>query len=371
MKPTLISTVLSLLIIIVSCSSEDNKPTPEPVNEEPNSFSLNAIANNEIDVVLTPSFNWTVATDPDGDTVSYDLYLDENSNPTTLIAKNITTTSYQVQEHLSLIQQYYWKIIAKDGKGGMTQSDEIYSFTTRNVNLPTLPITDDAEFSLKFGHATVVFDDKLWLIGGSGGVGENDVWYTSDGVSWIKATENAAFSGRLYHTATVFDNKMWVIGGYDGNHNNDVWFSSDGSTWTKATENVAFSKRNTHTTVVFDNKMWVIGGFDVDNKRKNDVWYSSDGITWIQATDAVSFSKRSSHTTTTWGNKMWVIAGGDGVLNHKNDIWYSSDGSTWTLVTETIPFSKRGRHTATIFNNKMWIIAGIDTSIKKDIWVID
>jgi hypothetical protein len=33
------------------------------------------------------------------------------------------------------------------------------------------------------------------------------------GVNWIQATESAPWNGRFGHTSVVFDNKIWVIGG--------------------------------------------------------------------------------------------------------------------------------------------------------------
>ena len=138
-------------------------------------------------------------------------------------------------------------------------------------------------------------------------------------IQWTRATASASFSKRRVHTSVVFDNKMWVIGGYNGSSNlNDVWYSSDGATWTQATASASFSGRSIHTSVVFDNKMWVIGGYDTANL--NDVWYSSDGATWTLATPSASFYTRAYHTSAVFDNKMWVIGGYNG--SYLNDVWY-------------------------------------------------
>jgi len=88
---------------------------------------------------------------------------------------------------------------------------------------------------------------------------------------------------------------MWVIGGMDEDTNiqNDVWYSSDGVTWTQATAAPAFSARVGSYSVAYNNKMWMIGGTDESDNYLNDVWYSSDGAAWIQATAAAAFSPRS------------------------------------------------------------------------------
>ena len=92
------------------------------------------------------------------------------------------------------------------------------------------------------------------------------------GYNDYQATANAGWSARECHTSVVFDGKMWVLGGYDGEGlKKDVWYSTDGVNWTQATANAGWSARATHTSVVFDGKMWVIGG--QDGSYKNDVWY--------------------------------------------------------------------------------------------------
>lgn len=160
-------------LLFTACSNDDN----ESVNQAPSPFSL--VSNNGTsNVDVTPIFSWTAATDPEGDLVNYDLYIDSNENPTTLIASNITTTNYQIQDRLSLLEQYYWRVVAKDNNGNTTQSDGTYSFTTRNLNFPNTPITANAAFSEKYYHTTAVFDNKLWVIGGNEGIVnyKNDVW---------------------------------------------------------------------------------------------------------------------------------------------------------------------------------------------------
>jgi len=346
----------------------------DSANQAPETFGLIGVSNGATDVDLMPNFSWTAATDPDGDAITYDLYIDSNENPTTLFAEDITETNYQLQERLLLTNQYYWKVVAKDNNGNTAQSDASFNFTTRNLNFPTTAITANADFSGRSSHSTAVFDNKLWVIGGYDGSSQyNDVWQSADGNTWTQATDNAAFSGRENHTTAVFDNKLWVIGGYDGNRKNDVWYSENGNTWTQATDSAAFSRRFGHSTVIFDNKLWVIGGWD-DEGRKSDVWYSTDGSTWTQATGNAAFSGRENHTSAVFDNKLWVIGGrdqwigGDIVAGRKNDVWYSENGSIWTQAIVNAEFSGRHSHTSAVFDNKLWVIGGYDGNYKNDVW---
>jgi len=137
---------------------------------------------------------------------------------------------------------------------------------------------------------------------------------------WTQATSSASWSTRSYHTSVVYDNKMWIIGGYGvSGPKNDVWYSSDGITWTQATSSASWSARDSHTSVVYDNKMWVIGGY-ASSSYKNDVWYSINGITWTQAPSA-PWSARCFHTSVVYDNKMWVM-GGAISGGSKNDVWF-------------------------------------------------
>jgi hypothetical protein len=163
----------------------------------------------------------------------------------------------------------------------------------------------------------VVYDGKMWVIGGYDGAYKNDVWYSTDGVTWYRTTSAAAWTARCWHASVVYDGKMWVIGGSDGANKNDVWYSTDGVTWTQATSAAAWTARSFHTSVVYDGKMWVIGGHD--GAHKNDVWYSTDGVTWTQATSAAAWGGRDGHTSVVYDGKMWVI-GGYGT--RKNDVWW-------------------------------------------------
>ena len=63
---------------------------------------------------------------------------------------------------------------------------------------------------------------------------------TVAGRDWTYATLGAAFSNRYGHASVVYNNLMWVIGGFDGVYYvNDVWSSADGKTWTQMLANNA------------------------------------------------------------------------------------------------------------------------------------
>ncbi len=232
--------------------------------------------------------------------------------------------------------------------------------------------TASAGWSPRWHHTSLVYDNKMWVLGGEGSLGRyNDVWYSTDGATWTEAKPNDAsgWSGRCGHTSLVYDNKMWVLGGISSSDFlNDVWYSTDGINWTEVTTNPpVWPARCDHTSLVYDNKMWVLGGNASYNAR-NDVWYSTDGATWTQAkpNDGNGWSRRWCHTSLVYDNKMWVLGGGGS--SYWNDIWYSTDGATWTQATANASWSKRREFTSLVYDNKMWVLGGFNGAGISDVW---
>lgn len=93
-------------------------------------FAPNLVApalNSEIAGTNT-TLSWT-ATDVDGDDLTFDVYLDTNPNPTTLVSENQTGTTFNAV-NLSTSSTYYFKVMVKDNKGGVSIG-QVWSFTTK------------------------------------------------------------------------------------------------------------------------------------------------------------------------------------------------------------------------------------------------
>ncbi len=222
-------------------------------------------------------------------------------------------------------------------------------------------------------HTSVTFNGKIWVLGGTDGKRTNDVWSSADGVTWTEhkiPSGSTRWSARDNHTSVVFDSKIWVLGGVDENdeYKNDVWSSSDGVSWTQVTNSAGWSVRHSHTSVVKDKKIWVLGGVDENDEYKNDVWSSSDGVSWTKETDSADWSGREDHTSVVFDNKIWVLGGVDGSL--KNDVWSSQDGVNWTehRIPGRTRWSLRYRHTTVVFDKKIWVIGGYSGAYTNGVW---
>lgn len=370
MKKTTIY-IISIFLLVMACGKNDDSIPPEKVlqNEPPLPFDLINVSDESMNIELTPNLEWESAENPKGRKVTYDLYLGKETNSAAVYKSDISATSYQIIERLNLLRDYYWKVVATD-EDGLTSQSAVHKFTTRNLNIPEEPLVDDGGFAPRYRHSTTVFDNKLWVTGGSSGDGgnlRNDVWYTENGIEWTEATAEAQFPKRNIHSAVAFDNKLWVIGGYDGDFTNDVWFSADGINWSEAVAEAPFSPRYSHTATVFDNKIWVIGGSS-ESGLNNDVWYSENGTDWVQATANAAFAERSNHGSVVFEDKLWIVGGSLGGFSFTNDVWHSEDGVNWTevIATSSLP-SMRGKNLL-VFDDTLWVLGGFFPGYAGQAW---
>ena len=241
--------------------------------------------------------------------------------------------------------------------------------------------TPEAPWAARKALTAVVFKDHIWLLGGSLGVETvNDVWSSPDGVSWARAIESAPWHRRHNHASVVFQDRIWVLGGWGGERNwNDVWSSIDGEHWTRATEAAPWSPRNGHAAVVHGGRIWVLGGWgrreDGTEGNLNDVWSSADGVRWERASGRIPWAPRNHHTTLEYGGWLWVIGGWGQAGSQEgnlNDVWFSKDGASWRPATGQAPWLPRNGHTSVVFRNRMWVIGGwshlIGGASVNDLW---
>ena len=89
------------------------------------------------------------------------------------------------------------------------------------------------------------------------------------------------------HASVVFNNKIWITGGTNerGYDYESIRCSTDGTNWTNAGQ-APWGARVGHTLAVLNGRIWLMGGRDANYVRQNDVWSSADGVNWTQETAA-------------------------------------------------------------------------------------
>ncbi|MGQ9730472.1 MAG: hypothetical protein ACUVX8_04290 [Candidatus Zipacnadales bacterium] len=227
--------------------------------------------------------------------------------------------------------------------------------------------------------ATVVFAERLWILGGVASSGEclSDVWSSPDGVHWELVTANAPWGPRAAAACSVHDGRMWLMGGMhlpDFAHYHDVWCSTDGTRWDCVIETAPWAERAMHASVAYKGRIWVLGGgvYNTNYAHNtvvdyNDVWSSVDGRNWRQVTPSAAWPARRFHSSAIYNGKMWVIAGY--ARGNLNDMWFSTDGVAWQQAQTRSIWPIRHEPSCLVFDNRLWIIGGYGDRLYNDVWM--
>ena len=255
-------------------------------------------------------------------------------------------------------------------------------------------VTDKAAFAARDGAGALVFNGRMWLLGGWNphdkahfpSICNSEVWSTTDGAAWSLEVLQAPWEGR--HTAgyAVHDGRMWIVGGdcNQGHYQNDVWRSEDGVRWELVNDNVPWALRVLHHTVVFRDRIWVMGGQTLPGFAEgppdafhNDVWSSEDGVNWTRVSEHAAWAPRGMiGGSVVLQDRMWILGGGtydtpqNPTRKFYNDVWSSEDGVNWERHLESAPWARRQYHEVAAFDGRMWVMEGSDGpgGNRSDVW---
>ncbi|KAE8997199.1 hypothetical protein PR003_g19755 [Phytophthora rubi] len=220
-------------------------------------------------------------------------------------------------------------------------------------------VLEEAPFRRRYGHSLITFTDssdsveRLTLIGGFSPEPATDIWVTTDGASWTEATASTPWAGRGYHCSVVFNSKLWVLGGSP--INNDVWSTSSvlkgpwkqqsGVPWSPRAAHACATHETMNATVGDSTReefLFLMGGWRDTSLR--DVWRMDSSGNWEMMTESapweprawfpvVSFDSRTNGDVQL-GPRLWVLGGGivgNGIekMYPFSDVWYTRDGVEW------------------------------------------
>lgn len=216
---------------------------PTTPNTLPNAPSNPGPENGARDVLITPILTWE-ASDPDGETLTYDLYFGTEETNLIVEASDLTVSSYEFTEPLENETTYYWKVAAKDGKGETLS--EVWSFTTESE-----PATDFWQKTyggiyVESARSIQQTEDGEYIVAGttnSFGAGYDDVYVIklgSDGNEEWHKTYGGSYADFAYSIQQTTD-EGYIVAGHTrslGEGENDVYvikLGSDGNEeWHKA-----------------------------------------------------------------------------------------------------------------------------------------
>jgi hypothetical protein len=265
-------------------------------------------------------------------------------------------------------------------------------------------VTGNAAWAARDGAGALVFDGKLWLLGGWNPQDtvhfprktNNEVWSSSDGAHWTRVKPNTFIDGGFdpaadwegRHTAgyVVHQGRMWIVGGdpLQGHYQNDVWSSADGKTWTHVNANhpVPWGPRALHCTLAHDGKIWVMGGQTLPQfaaaaqRYYQDVWNTTDGVHWqrIETTGPCWSPRGMIGGSAVFQGRMWILGGGvydtptKAEREFYNDVWSSVDGVRWEQVTTNAAWAPRQYHDVAVFDDRLWVLEGWNSGNRNDVW---
>lgn len=250
-------------------------------------------------------------------------------DPTSALALSLSPPSARVNIN---------SLIAFEASGGTPP----YSFTTTlgaiddtgQLRAPGRPgvaavAVTDANSAMASAEVTIG-GDYLYAVGGYDGVaGRDEVWRTSDGVTWTVVGHLPAT--RDFGSLIVYDDQLFYAGGTPGDPNGagtgTVYRSSDGASWTDigTLPRMATAQGST----VFNGRMLLGSGIlDTGAAAYTTVlWSSSDGITWHDEPPLPVATH--SPMLVPYDGRLWSVAGHEATMQ-SNQLHVSPDGATWT-----------------------------------------
>jgi hypothetical protein len=244
---------------------------------------------------------------------------------------------------------------------------------------------DRAAWTPSANSMSVAFAGRMWRMGGfiekeSSPFPIGEIWASADGRNWTLATANPPWEARGGGALVVYDGKLWLLGGTRHPRNegdqptlSDVWSTENGLDWTRVVLNAPWKPRAFHTAVAHDGRLWVMGGghWGKSPSAYRDVWSTTDGIHWEERSSEAAWPARIWATAASYDGLLWIMGGFiNKTRSCTNDIWYSTDGSDWYPYLASKVWSPRSAHSTVEFNGQLWVLAGSNGDYFNDVWVL-
>jgi hypothetical protein len=212
------------------------------------------------------------------------------------------------------------------GLGHFTGNSENYNLDTRITQTTDLikwnTVAAESNLPKRFFYHPFVFNNRIWIIGGSDGVrAYNDAWSSPDAIHWTKEADQLPFTPGNHFHVLDFKGKLLLL------DNNKVWSSTDAIHWTKLTDKIVDADMFGYTPVVFDEKLWLLG-CNRNQQFSTEILVSSDGI-HFEAQDA-PWSPRGGVAAAVYNDKLYITGGKYGGFKegttetefvYSNDVW--------------------------------------------------
>ena len=154
------------------CDNVYNRPPESPSDPDPSDGATN--------VDINADLSWSCS-DPDGDSLTYDVYFGTVNPPVDKVSDDQAETTFDPGT-LEAEPAYYWQIIAKDVQGAFTFGP-VWLFSTEENNPPNAPLIDGQSYGkirVEYDYTFNTTDPEghdvhYWIEWGDGTV-EQDDW---------------------------------------------------------------------------------------------------------------------------------------------------------------------------------------------------
>lgn len=217
-------------------------------------------------------------------------------------------------------------------------------------------VADSAPWVPRDSAGELVFDGRMWILGGYTPKLTSDVWSSPDGLHWTRAGTVPTDAGINVPVAFCLDGRMWVSANDGG-----LYSSRDGMSWIREQDDPPWGGRYCAGCAVHEGRVWVMGG-QRDGRVYNDVWSSVDGRRWVEETSAADWSPRQLFgNVVSHAGRLWVVGGG--VTRYEpfrsyRDVWSSEDGRRWTRVTDEAPWPGRIWSSCACYRGRIFLVGG-------------
>lgn len=178
--------------------------------------------------------------------------------------------------------------------------------------------TSAAQWPARRDHCMAGFGNYWWVFAGWDGAGTyfQDAWTSPDGQTWSPQTA-AVVPAVAGATAVVFNNKLWMIGGTRSGA--QVSSSDDGLTWTD--HGAPWSMRQAMRVHVIGNKLYALGGTAGGLSAFTDVYSTTDGLTWTHYDGPTPWTTGNGCGSIVVGGSILVFGGVDASGQSAPDIY--------------------------------------------------
>ncbi|MEM9361347.1 MAG: hypothetical protein AAGA43_01880 [Bacteroidota bacterium] len=344
-------------LIVTACSNDDNSsgnPSDNPMDggTQLSNIVLTTLGVDNTLVRIDDTLSWEPL---QGSNLEYQLFL--GTTPNTLELMTTTNeTSYSLTVDLELGTNYFWQVTASEGSEKVGES-EVVTFTTEYI-APRI-LVENTAFSPRRQANTVVFNDKLWHIGGANAEnpsGLSEIWSSENGIDWVQEPITGLEFERMRDYITIeFNGRLWLSGQFQ------LYSSENGVNWNREAD-PPFVHFGTISMVTFNGELWRFAGFNGtttgDPTTEDNIYSSTNGTDWALRADPHGFFTESGVSVVVANNLLYGMEQPRIDEVRTTIIWTSTDGVTWEELSRSDLGFFGFRFQMISFRDSFFIVAG-------------